>query len=189
MMSAQTARQLQTRISRKYNTRIHTMMMPKPTGAALRARNELCSVMVDKYGLTPSRAVKYVGGEPYDIQLAVDRHNARKKLEGFQRNKLWAGQAHDAKAPAIKHMPFVGSCYREVVRRVAKKHGVTKSDLEGKSRAQKVAHARQELYARLREGENPMSYPNIGRRLDRDHSTIMHGEKQYWKRQAELEAA
>jgi chromosomal replication initiator protein len=54
--------------------------------------------------------------------------------------------------------------------------GVTERALRGSGRQRVLAWARQEAYTRLRD-ESPLSYPEIGRIFDRDHTTIIKGER------------
>lgn len=60
----------------------------------------------------------------------------------------------------------------ELVDERAKAHHVTRTDVLGRSRTKSVAAARQAVYRGLR--ERGLSYPEIGRLLDRDHTTVMH---------------
>jgi chromosomal replication initiation ATPase DnaA len=59
--------------------------------------------------------------------------------------------------------------------------GVDEEHLRGPSRHLSVAWARQWAYCRLRD-ETPLSYPDIGRIFDRDHSTVVKGEQAFRRR-------
>jgi chromosomal replication initiation ATPase DnaA len=66
-----------------------------------------------------------------------------------------------------------------ILRQVARKHGVTLSEMLGPSRKRFIAHARFEAAYRLRT-ECRMSLPQIGRRLGgKDHTTIIHALRQH----------
>jgi chromosomal replication initiator protein len=66
---------------------------------------------------------------------------------------------------------------QDIIREVAKDHGLTVPELLGPSRRRKYAWPRQEAMLRMRE-ETELSYPQIARLLRRkDHTTIWHGER------------
>lgn len=60
---------------------------------------------------------------------------------------------------------------REIIRAVALEHGLQPRDLLGRDRFGHFIAARREAMVRLREAG--FSYPQIGRFLGRDHSTIV----------------
>jgi chromosomal replication initiator protein len=62
---------------------------------------------------------------------------------------------------------------RELAERIAAKHGITVEALLGRGRTKTVAEARHELMALLR-GTFAFSFPEIGRIVGRDHSTVMY---------------
>jgi Bacterial dnaA protein helix-turn-helix len=70
---------------------------------------------------------------------------------------------------------------REVVRSVADTHGISPHLIVGRSRCAAVTAARQEVYYWLRH-TGRFSMPRIGRWLDRDHTTVLHGIRQTEKR-------
>lgn len=59
---------------------------------------------------------------------------------------------------------------------IEKKFGVKKSDLTGKSRVKEIAHARHVAIFLIRD-VTEMSYPNIGKLFNRDHTTIIASEE------------
>lgn len=67
----------------------------------------------------------------------------------------------------------------DIAASVATAHGLSVADVLGRCRTAKVAHARQELYYRLRQSLPRLSLPQIGRLLDRDHTTILYGIAKY----------
>ena len=64
---------------------------------------------------------------------------------------------------------------------VADKHGLTVEDMRSECRKQRFGRARQEFYYRART-ELARSYPQIGRFLNKDHSTVIHGLKKFAER-------
>lgn len=65
----------------------------------------------------------------------------------------------------------------EVVRYVATLYDLSVDDLKGPCRARRVARPRQIAMHCVRRLCPHMSYPAIGMLLDRDHTTVMHGER------------
>jgi len=68
--------------------------------------------------------------------------------------------------------------WKQVVLDVCKRHRVTFKDVLGESRVHKIVAARQEVYYRLKTERN-MSFSAIGKRLNKDHSTVMYGIKKF----------
>jgi len=78
-------------------------------------------------------------------------------------------------------LPETMPLWRRIVIEVARKHGLTFVQLAGQQRFRKIVAARHECFWRLH-NETTMSLPAIGRRLNRDHTTVLHGIKQHEKR-------
>jgi chromosomal replication initiation ATPase DnaA len=70
----------------------------------------------------------------------------------------------------------------QIAQAVSLAHGITVADLRGPSRLKPVSEARQEFMA-LAMGEGRFSSPQVGRWLNRDHSTVLHGVKRHWARE------
>jgi hypothetical protein len=66
------------------------------------------------------------------------------------------------------------SAMKLIVREVCDAHGVSPQDVLRRLRRRYVANARQHIWFRIRY-ELGWSYSDIGRRFDRDHTTIMWG--------------
>lgn len=64
----------------------------------------------------------------------------------------------------------------DVVEAVASNAGITREQLLGRNRGREFVRPRQDLMRILRH-DYGMPYPQIGRLLDRDHTTIIHGVK------------
>ncbi len=71
---------------------------------------------------------------------------------------------------------------RDIIRQVAKKHGITVVDILSERRARRFAWARQEVYWRASK-ETLASLPLIARATRRaDHTTVLHGIRAHEKR-------
>ena len=70
-----------------------------------------------------------------------------------------------------------------ILTEIAKKHGVTLTELRGNQRSRQQVLARHEAMYRLR-AETPMSLLAIGERLGRDHSSVIYGIAQHQSRLA-----
>lgn len=69
--------------------------------------------------------------------------------------------------------------WRQIIREVCEKHGITYIELCSKRRARTLVMARHEACYRLR-NETTMSYPQIGQRIGgRDHTTALSSIKRY----------
>jgi hypothetical protein len=68
--------------------------------------------------------------------------------------------------------------WRRIVDQVAKKHGVSFTVMKGDNRRKDVTLARFEVCARLYD-ETGMSLPQIGRMLNKDHSTVFHAIRRH----------
>lgn len=75
--------------------------------------------------------------------------------------------------------------WSRILLEVSQKHGIDEATLLGNSRFAHVVLARNEAMWRMRHeiivAGKPMSFPQIGRRFGRDHSTIIHGVKCHQK--------
>ena len=74
-----------------------------------------------------------------------------------------------------------------ILSEVALRHGVTVAQLKSDCRARDVIVARQEAMWRCH-GEKRWSLKQIGRALNRDHSTILHGVRAHEKRREAVAA-
>jgi hypothetical protein len=73
---------------------------------------------------------------------------------------------------------------KRIMKEVCEKYGVRLADLKSCRRTRNLVIPRHEVSYRLRM-ETGLSMPAIGRLLDRDHTTILHGVKAYERRLAE----
>ena len=64
---------------------------------------------------------------------------------------------------------------------ICQKHKVTLAELRSRRRDRPLAWARQEFWWRCKK-ETPASLPEMGRYLERDHTTAMHGIKAHAER-------
>ncbi|NGP19318.1 helix-turn-helix domain-containing protein [Devosia aurantiaca] len=92
-----------------------------------------------------------------------------------------------ARAQVPQPVPAEVQTYRpdssRIVAEVAAEHGVAVKDILGRFRDSKVVTARHEAIWRIRQ-ETRLSFPQIGQKFSRDHSTIIHGYKQHERRMA-----
>ena len=70
---------------------------------------------------------------------------------------------------------------REILSTVARSHGVKVADIKGPGRFRSQVFARQDAMWRLY-STGRYSFPEIGRFLNRDHSTVIHGVRVHAKR-------
>jgi hypothetical protein len=97
-------------------------------------------------------------------------------------NLEWGMQAEpvvydDSLSPALAMQ-----VWREIVKQVALKHGVSFMDIISPRRQMPVVLARHEAMYRLK-NETPASYPRIGKWLGgRDHTTCLHGIRMHKQR-------
>jgi hypothetical protein len=68
--------------------------------------------------------------------------------------------------------------YYNMLRLVAKKHGLDPDDIQGPNRNRKLVAARKELWWTIRKELN-YSFPRIAKLANRDHSTIIHAVQSY----------
>jgi len=99
---------------------------------------------------------------PFAVDVMAQRAAAKKARE-------------EAIAWLRSHPPH----WSAIVKQVAKKHGLKSKDLLGTSRIKHIVAARYEAYYRMRTeitvNGHPISFPEIGRRFRKDHSSIMWG--------------
>jgi hypothetical protein len=67
----------------------------------------------------------------------------------------------------------IGPRWKYILREVAKRHNITIDELIGPRRVKRLVDARIEAYHLLR--ERGYTLPQIGNRMNRDHTTILHG--------------
>jgi len=78
--------------------------------------------------------------------------------------------------PAIAHVPLTTpkDFTREILREVARQHGVTVKELMGKSRVHRISHARQVAIRRLLEAKPAWTIADAARFFDMDHTTALY---------------
>lgn len=72
--------------------------------------------------------------------------------------------------------------WRVILNQVSAAHGVTVEDILGQSRKARIVNARQAAMARMN-AETKLSLPEIGRRMGRDHTTVLHAIRKVAKQQ------
>lgn len=66
----------------------------------------------------------------------------------------------------------------EIIREIARQHGVSPEAILGRSRYPKDIKARHAAYAAVRERKG-ISYPAVGRIFGRDHTTVLSGVRKH----------
>lgn len=74
----------------------------------------------------------------------------------------------------------VAATWKDITREVANRHGLTWSEIMGPSRHRQMAWARHEAWS-LIWAQGRLSLPQIGRRFDRDHTTVLSGIRRHRK--------
>lgn len=82
---------------------------------------------------------------------------------------------------------------REIVAQVSNEYQIDTPDLLGRSKIRRIVIARYDAMWRMRQikrdnGRNRYSYCQIGNLFDRDHTTVIHGERRHKKLMEELDA-
>ena len=81
---------------------------------------------------------------------------------------------------------------KDIIQQTAKDHGVPVSQMLSRSRCRRYAYARFDAMTRLRavkhRGQPRYSLPQIGKMMDRDHTSVLSGLRRWAKVQAELAA-
>ena len=103
------------------------------------------------------------------------REEAELKAD-IKRKETMARLAHEIELRAS--MLKIQTPWRTILNEVAKRHMISPKDILSNSRRNFIVVARQEVCWRLHK-ELKMSLPQIGRRLNRDHTTILHSLRAY----------
>ena len=86
------------------------------------------------------------------------------------------------------HNPTGAYTLKLIADRVCRFHGVSLDELRGKNRKRRFVLARQ-CFCYWARQLTEAHYPHIGRFLDRDHTTVLHGERVYRDRASRARAA
>lgn len=76
---------------------------------------------------------------------------------------------------------FKRPAWRLLAKEICEQHGADFDEVCGDRRYQHLVLIRQEIFYRIRV-DLGMSYPEIGKRFNRDHTTILHGVRRHAKR-------
>jgi len=68
---------------------------------------------------------------------------------------------------------------QRIIMDIARERGFTISDIKSPRREYKLVRARFEIMAALK--ASGLSFPQVGRLLNRDHSTVMHGVRKHYE--------
>lgn len=88
--------------------------------------------------------------------------------------------------PAVWYDSFVPEpdlphSWRFIATTTAAKHRLTLADLLGPVKIRRISNARQEAFYRIGHETN-LSLPQIGERMHRDHTTVLHGIRKHAER-------
>lgn len=87
-----------------------------------------------------------------------------------------------AEEPAQPEEPSVWRpAWKVIAEQMCRKHGVTVAEILSPRREQRLSVIRQEIWYRLAR-ETTMSLPQIGKRFNRDHTSILHGIRVHARR-------
>lgn len=75
--------------------------------------------------------------------------------------------------------------WKRIILQVCNKHGITYTEIISPRREVRLVRARHEAMWRLKQ-ETAMSFPSIGRRFNRDHTTVLHAVRVYEERLAKM---
>lgn len=120
------------------------------------------------------------------VKARLDGRSATARAAEAARVRRAEIASEDAERMVLVHEAFetppqrINSKWRQIIAEVAFKHDVTALDIMSWRRGSVIA-ARQEAWWRIRQ-ETTMSIPQIGRLVQRDHSTLCWGMKQHERR-------
>lgn len=136
--------------------------------------------------IPPLVSVAEFSDEPLP-ELSFNEPDAEQEAQEAKRRETFSNavvnkvrmEAQISKMPRLKPLPKIdmNSCYskwKQVVAGVAENYGIEAADILGPSRKRLVIQARFECMYRMRTDLH-MSFPSIGEKVNRDHSTVMHG--------------
>lgn len=72
---------------------------------------------------------------------------------------------------------------RQIVADVAQRYELTFDDMIGQERTRRIAHPRHHAMWEVRQ-RTTLSFPQIGRIFDRDHTSVLHDVREHEKRRA-----
>ena len=108
------------------------------------------------------------------------KHATGVDLSGLGIRRREFAPAHVARAslPPSKAVVTKKMLIEREIQRIANKHGVTIDEIMGDGRTRRVAYARQEIYFELYT-HFELSFPRIGKIMNKDHSTVLYGVKEH----------
>ena len=104
-----------------------------------------------------AKKARFIGGPKKRASMNPAQLAKLRKLEALQKKQYIAGQYS----------------FQRVLDLVCALHGVTEADVLSPRRHTKLVHARQAIIRIMRD-KRGMKWMEIGRRLNRDHGTIIH---------------
>ena len=109
---------------------------------------------------------------------AAKQERERRRVEAIDRAIRDAKEAAEARAAetykTITVIPIDKVAVRDIIERVAAKHGFTAEQILGHRRSIPIVVARQEAMCEAAKLRPDMSLPELGRQFKRDHTTLIH---------------
>lgn len=106
----------------------------------------------------------------------MEARHARERAELMQATALKMYRA-GLKRSALDEFSTPSQTLRSIAEQVAVKHDLSLADLKSASRMKPLARARFEYFARAHEAG--FSLPQIGRTMNRDHTTVLNGIRRH----------
>jgi len=98
----------------------------------------------------------------------------------------WVGERLVRGRLVKREVECVRPVWREILDTVSQEHNISVRDIIGDGRFRQIVIARHDAMWRMKQAG--MTYASIGRRLNRDHATVMWGVARHEKRLAAKEA-
>jgi hypothetical protein len=112
------------------------------------------------------------------------RLEEKQRREAHRLNPFRVAQRLDPLDRQLLNAPpelFKRPAWRLLAKEICEQHGADFDEVCGDRRYQRLVLIRQEIFYRIRV-DLGMSYPEIGKRFNRDHTTILHGVRRHAKR-------
>lgn len=99
---------------------------------------------------------------------------------------VWPPYVEPAPYDVCEYLPMGHQTARDIIAEVASRHGMLARDILGVHRSKPVVLARQEAMWRVHRDRPEISFPQLGRLFDRDHSTVIHGIRSHEERRRKV---
>ena len=126
----------------------------------------------------------------HERRVALYRRNAelakmlQEKKENEKKERISPKQKLDEFELQLRQMPksiFTRPAWKQIAIDICKKHDSSFEEIFNDNRRHDLVVIRQEIFYEIRH-QLGMSLPEIGRRFNRDHTTVLHGIKKHEER-------